>query len=137
MKIRLLHAPARHIVCAYSLPGKPEESHHLKDSCDDDENGAGSTLLRAMTESEIDCKAFFIVRYCGEAKLGADRLGMYVKAAERLLKQKPKNKILDKNQCFIERQVDTVKKYRYTDSQHPTQDKMRGGHSGRGPRKRD
>ena len=58
-----------HIVCAYNLPGPPDELHHLQDPCDDDETGAGSALLNAMVESDICCKAFFIVRYCGDIKL--------------------------------------------------------------------
>ena len=39
MKIRLMHARARHIVCAFYLPGA--EKHYNQDYVDDDEIGAG------------------------------------------------------------------------------------------------
>ena len=74
MKIRILHAQARHIVCAFSLPGTPEQHHHLHDSCDDGKFGAGSLLLSEMEKANIYCKAFYIVRYTGTEKLGRDRL---------------------------------------------------------------
>ena len=114
MKIRLLHAPARHIVCAYSLPGDPLQGHHLHDSCDDGEFGAGPILLKAMRDSNIVCKAFFIVRYCGNQKLGTDRFRHYIEAAKGLIKQKPVNKILEKSQQFIE-QPQPSRKYKYSE----------------------
>ena len=35
LKLRLIHAPARHIVCAYHLPGQDAQKHLNSDSCDD------------------------------------------------------------------------------------------------------
>ena len=96
MKIRLLHAQATHIVCAFVLLGPEQEKHHLHDGCDDGESGAGAALLREMENSNITNKAFFIVRYCGDQKLGPARLKTYIEAAAALLKQKPMNKILQK-----------------------------------------
>ena len=116
MKIRLLHAPARHIVCAHILPGPEQEAHHLRDSCDDGENGAGAMLLKAMEQSDISHKAFFIVRYCGDEKLGSDRMSKYVEAAENLLKLKPMNKLLNKKQQFSLQKPPTKMKYKYSEN---------------------
>ena len=109
LKIRLLHPPARHIMCAYILPGPETERHHLNDSCDDGEAGAGAYLLKVMEESGISHKAFFIVRYCGNEKLGGDRLRKYADAADGLLTQKPLNKIINMKQRF-QRGLDTQPK---------------------------
>ena len=38
-KLKLTNAEARHIVCAYKIPGS--ELHHCNDYCDDDEIGTG------------------------------------------------------------------------------------------------
>ena len=102
MKLRLIHTTARHIVCAYHLPGADSKLHENSDSCDDEEYGAGPALLREMVKSNIFNKAFFIVRYCGQDKLSTNRLSSYIKAAKGLLLQKPYNSIIDRKQFFKE-----------------------------------
>ena len=98
LKIKLMHARARHVICAYNLMGPDELTHNLKDSCDDQEYGAGSLLLKSMIDSRINGKAIYVVRYCGPEKLGQDRLKSYIKAADELLKMKPYNKITKEEQ---------------------------------------
>ena len=50
LKIRLLNARARHVVCAYNLPGA--ETFHMQDYADDDENGAGRVLLQFLLQNQ-------------------------------------------------------------------------------------
>ena len=99
-KIRLLHARARHVVCAFNLPSSSQETHLYQDSCDDEEAGAGSFLLQEMKKSRISHKAFFVVRYCSKEKLKEERLNCYLHAAKCLLAQKPVNGITKETQVF-------------------------------------
>ena len=66
LKLRLLHARARHIVCAYYLPGA---KHHYQDYEDDGEIGAGRVILSFMQRNNLMNRVFFVTRFCG-AKLG-------------------------------------------------------------------
>ena len=93
-KVRLLHARARHIICAYKLPGPETDKFLNEDFCDDDEFGAGALLLGVMKKNNISCKALFVVRHCGKQKLGREQLSAYIVAAKALLTLKPKNNIL-------------------------------------------
>ena len=61
-KLKIVHAGARHIVCAFSIPGA--EKHHCNDYCDDGETGAGRMLLNMMMENNITSRAIFVVRHC-------------------------------------------------------------------------
>ena len=99
-KIRLMHARARHVICAFNLKGPDKEIHHLRDSCDDGENGAGSLLLKALVESRITNRAYFVVRYCSQEKLGENRLSLYIDAAKSLQDLKPYNELLKEDQHF-------------------------------------
>ena len=101
-KVRLLHARAHHIVCAYNLPCDESENHLFKDSCDDGESGAGSHLLKIMKINRITHRAVFVARYCGTQKLGDERLTSYVKALENLMKSRPMNAITRKPQAIEE-----------------------------------
>ena len=67
-KIRLLNARAKHVVCAYSIKGT--EKYYCNDFVDDNDHGVGKALLDAMISSDVQCKAVYIVRYCGAEKLG-------------------------------------------------------------------
>ena len=69
LKIKTLNAQARHIICAYNLPGV--EKYHLSDYVDDDEPGAGRAVLSMMKENNIINKVFYIARFCGKRKLGS------------------------------------------------------------------
>ena len=43
LKVKLLHAKAKHVVCAYNLPGK--ELYYCQDYEDDQEHGVGRNIL--------------------------------------------------------------------------------------------
>ena len=98
LKIKVLNARARHIVCAYSLPGPQRQK--MIDYEDDMEHGAGRTVLTAMLENDVSHKAFYIARFCGQVKLGKKRLEGYLQAAENVLQSNPTNLLLDKEQSF-------------------------------------
>ena len=91
-KIRLLNAKAKHVVCAFSLPGA--EKYYNQDFVDDEEHGAGRTLLDALVKSDIQNKAVYVVRYCGKEKLGQERLPSYVQSITKLFEKFPRNEIL-------------------------------------------
>ena len=82
-KMKLQHPGAQHIVCVYSIPG--EEKHYTNDYWDDDEHGAGKNVLEWMRKHQLDCRVFFIVRYYGQSKLGADRFTYYREACRTAL----------------------------------------------------
>ena len=78
MKLRLNHAGARHIVCAFRIPGiNTAESN---DHCDDEDYGASLPILQAMSQDNISCRAVFVVRKCG-MKLNNDRIPAYIRIA--------------------------------------------------------
>ena len=95
MKIRLNHAGARHIVCAWSIPGK--KIYECNDYCDDDDHGVGKVLLDILLDNNITAKAVFVVRKCGQ-KLNNARMGIYAQAAYAVLQQFPYNTVLAKHQ---------------------------------------
>ena len=98
LKIKLLHASARHIVCAYNLPGR--DRHYLQDFEDDGEHGAGRALLNSMLENDLQNKVIFIARFCGNTKLGGSRLSSYVESAKDVIKHHPYNKVRKENQSL-------------------------------------
>ena len=103
-KVRLMHASARHVVCAYNLPASTTlpDVHLLKDYCDDEDIGVGNFMLGKMKANNITHKAVFLVRYCGKMKLGEDRFPCYLQAFQALLSQKPINAITRKQQSLKE-----------------------------------
>ena len=98
-KIRLLNAKARHVICAYFLPGE-HEKYYNRDYVDDGEHGAGRQLLKRMEDSGISNKAVFVVRVCGKEKLGATRFAGYINAAQKLLEKHPYNTITKQRQIL-------------------------------------
>ena len=89
LKLRLIHPQARHIMCAYQLQVEPEDRNiHTQDFCDDGEIGAGRQLLKLLQESDLQNRAIFVVRYCGE-KLGPNRYRRILNAAKRALLNDP------------------------------------------------
>ena len=110
-KLRLAHARAKHIVCAYSIPGEPKFLY--TDACDDEDYGAGRAILEAMEASEMSSRAIFVVRHCGPQKLGQERMNCYIKAAQNVCREYPKNEILKKEQSLetIKRKPTVVNKH--------------------------
>ena len=94
-KLKYKFASARHIVCAFRIPGI--HTYECDDYCDDGDNSCGRSLLKWMVENEITCRAFFVVRNVGQ-KLGGNRFNTYITAAENVLKAYPMNAINNKDQ---------------------------------------
>ena len=109
MKIRLMHARARHIICAYMLPG--EEFYYNQDALDDGDFGAGRVLLQFMKDNQLFNKAIFIARFCGKKKLQHDRFQAYIEAARQVMVQTPYNCIIKQDQILTreERGTETRK----------------------------
>ena len=82
IKLKLIKPEARHIVCAYILPG----SHHTdRDFHDDGEPGSGRILLKMMEEKGLSNTAIFVVRRYGGVKLGSTRFGCYRQAVDSMI----------------------------------------------------
>ena len=90
-QLRLRHGKARHIVCAYHLPGEIEPLY--SDYVDDEEWGAGRRILKMMTDADLWYRAIYVVRYYGGENLGAARFDTYQQAAEAVVNKHPRNKI--------------------------------------------
>ena len=71
IKLKLLYPDARHIVCAYSLPGV--DKYYCEDFCDDEEYNGGRTLLRLLLDSNISNRAVFVTHFYSGRKIGAKR----------------------------------------------------------------
>ena len=94
-KLKMLYASARHIVCSYRIPGN--RSFECEDYCEDGDVTCGRAIFRWMKENQLDCRAFFVVRKCGE-KLGTARFTNYIKATKLALEMDPINRINSVNQ---------------------------------------
>ena len=96
IKMKLIQPSARHIVCAYYLPG--EESHYTQGFCDDGEPGAGRNLLRILTENNMSNRVVFVARHYGGIRMSSDRFECYTQAATTVIKSFPRNDILKADQ---------------------------------------
>ena len=108
MKVRLMHARAKHIVCAYFLPG--EDTYNARDYEDNGDFGAGRAVLKFMVDNNIHHKAFFIVRLCGKIKLQKERISSYVKAAASVMQLNSFNSLTGTTQSYKETSTGTAKK---------------------------
>ena len=86
--VKLNHADARHIICAWRIPGLSK--YECEDSCDDDDVGAGAAVLRFMKNNNIMCRAILVVRRCGN-RLYDERIPTYIKCAEETIKKNSYN----------------------------------------------
>ena len=100
MKIRLNHAGARHIICAYQFPGLKKAQ--CSDSCDDDDYGASLPVLQMLMENNITHRAVFVVRKCGD-KLHQKRIPMYLKTATETINRNSYNGFVRKEQFVKEK----------------------------------
>ena len=99
MKLRLNHAEAKHIVCAWNIPGpKPFESI---DNCDDGDHGMGYMIQKLMMTNSITHRVIFIVRNVGY-KLNDKRAETYIKAAKAAIMKHPMNHLINKTQTVTE-----------------------------------
>ena len=95
MKLRLNHAEARHIVCAWNIPGL--NRFECEDYADDQDLGMGSVLLKQLQDNNITHRAIFVVRKCGQ-KLNQDRAECYRQVAVKTLQINPANSVLKTQQ---------------------------------------
>ena len=94
-KMKILHASATHIVCAYRIPGV--RKFESEDYCEDNDHACGRILLEWMTNNNIECQAIFVVRNYGGEKLGVKRFECYTRAAAEVIKKYPINDITQVN----------------------------------------
>ena len=96
LQLREKHSDARHIICAYRLPGR--NFAILQDFVDDDEHKAGKTLLDLLKKADIFNRAVFVVRYYGGAHLGPARFEAILEAARTAILKDPYNYVSKCNQ---------------------------------------
>ena len=96
MKLKHQFGHARHIVCAYRLPGKNFAA--MSDFVDDGEHGMGQTLLKMLCDAQIFNRAVFVIRYYGGEHLGPSRYQAYLDAAQSAIIHDPYNHICKINQ---------------------------------------
>ena len=146
MKLHLNHADARHIVCAWNIPGI--KTYESQDCCDDNDHGVGHSILQILTENNIERRAIFVVRKGGQ-KLYEERIPTYVKAAKEVIQKYPDNPLLNQKQVLQQQTdrpkspgqpnsptyaeiVEEGKKEKNTESQKKYNDRGRGRRRGRG-----
>ena len=134
MQIRLNHAEARHIVCAWYIPS--QNDYEDIDWCDDDEYGAGAAVANVLKENKITHRVVYIVRNCGQ-KLNKKRLPLYQSVAKKLLQQYPENPICGKTQLIEDKPYDEMRQETYARAvQQGSKKKDHPIHRGRGQGRR-
>ena len=82
-KVKILEPAARHIPCAYWLPGA--ETYYTQSFTDDGEPGSGRVLLETLMKYGSQGSVIFGARKYGGIKLGTDRFDLYAKSAIQAL----------------------------------------------------
>ena len=85
VKMKLSFADARHIVCAYRIPGS--RSFECEDYCDDGEHNMGNSLLKWMKSEDIKSTVLFVTRYTSQNKIGPQGYQLYQEAAKSAWKK--------------------------------------------------
>ena len=112
IKAKLMQPAARHIVCAYYLPGC--ESHYNQNFCDDGEHGAGRHILDFMVKNNFINKVVFVSRKYGGIRMSGERYDCYKTATELVLQANPWNSLLKIKQVVkISAKDVTTKPIRY------------------------
>ena len=102
MKLRLIFPQAKHIICAYSIPGLPRCLH--EDYCDDKETGGGNFLSKLLQKNSITCMAFFVIRIQEGPNIGPTRFEIMEMAVRNALQKNPFNKYVNANQVITTEQ---------------------------------
>ena len=89
IKLKLIQPEARHIPCAYWLPNA--EIPYSTDFHDDEEPGAGRTILDLLKKFSLKSRVIFVARKYGGIKMGADRFKCYTEAAKSSVLNDPSN----------------------------------------------
>ena len=103
IKLKICEPSARHIVCAYRIEGS--ELHYCNDFWDDEEPGAGRTILEAMAANDISSRVIFVARKYGGVKLSGGRFDCYFNAAKKALENDPMNAVNGRAQHLLERRI--------------------------------
>ena len=98
-KMKLSYPEARHIICAYSIPGK--EKHYVQDFCDDGDSGCGCSLFAAMKRSNLQNRVFFVTRHSSRNKIGSKCFAAVTKAAESALNKNLRNDYTNEEESFL------------------------------------
>ena len=80
IRMKLIQPNARHIPCAYIIPG--EQTQFSQDFHDDGEHGAGRVLLDMMQRNTLQNRVIFVARRYGGVRMGASRFECYAEAAK-------------------------------------------------------
>ena len=88
LQVKLQHPSARHIVCAFRVPGFPIHEH--QDYQDDEEHGCGAKILKIMEKNSITHCAVFVARYC-DRKMGESRYKFYIDAVRNAFEKTDAN----------------------------------------------
>ena len=94
--VRMAHSGARHIVCAFRLPGMYKAQ--CNDFCDDEEWGGGRILLNALKFHDIEFRCIFGVRYYAGAQIGPRRFMYYLLSTRDAINNSMLNSIVNKAQ---------------------------------------
>ena len=97
-KMKLAQPNARHIPCAYWLPGQSDFQHYNQDYHDDGESSAGRVLLDFLVQNNLKNRVVFVARRYGGIRMGMDRFECYVDAARSAFQLNAYNTVLGLNQ---------------------------------------
>ena len=127
--LKYKYGNARHIVCAYRLPGilPTDEGYE-----DDDEYGSGRKLLAVMRNAHVVNRVFFVIRFYGGSHIGAMRFQGYREAMESALLHNAFN--------TVTKMVDTLdskEEDEYENSRPGYSARGGRGYRGHSPRNRD
>ena len=117
MNIKLSNAGARHVVCAWNIPGA--NRHVCEDYQDDDEHSAGQALLDLLIKNGITHRAIFVARYVGD-KLNRMRLLQYAKAAQAVVHISMLNPLCNKAQQIADHTMPDASDSLQTNNLAPT-----------------
>ena len=108
VKVKMMQPAARHIVCAYFLPGP--EKHYNLDYCDDGEYGAGRHLMEYLSQNNLCNRVVFVSRKYGGVRMGADRFVCYRAAAELAIEADKWNSVAQVKQAITCKAKDMLAK---------------------------
>ena len=107
MHLRLAHPRAKHIICAYSIPGIPR--YDCEDYCDDGEHGAGHYMPKTLQVSNVTNLAVFIVQYQHGQKIGSVRFQLMWNALQSAVQMHPLNPYTNHHMVLIQQVQDQHK----------------------------
>ena len=91
--MRVQHTKARHVICAFRLPG--QNFVKFQDYHDDQEWGAGRHVLNAMKYSSMEFRVIFVTRTYEGKYVGISRFEAYLRAARSAVAHSPHIKSRD------------------------------------------